>query len=344
MKAAIHRRYGPPDTVQIADLPVPEPRSGEIRVRVHATSVTAGDWRIRGFIIAPFFWLLMRFYTGLFRPRRPVLGFEFAGEVDAADAGTGRFEPGDAVFGECWFGGHAEYVCVPAVGSVAAKPANLSYAEAATVPVGALTALFFLRKAGVDAGHRVLINGASGGVGIWAVQLAKFCGAEVTGVCGPDHLELVRSLGADRVIDYTKEDFTAGAGPYDVIFDTQGKVPFRHARRALTRKGMLLHAVFGLTGLVQMLVTARSGGRRVICGMTVSQSGDLDFLRGLLEAGTIRPVVGALPAGPDRRGPQARGVGTQDGRRRHRNRPGRRRLNGTAARADHQLSAAHNAD
>lgn len=274
MKAAVYDRYGPPEVVQIRDLPKPTPQPGEILIRVHAATVAAGDWRMRR--PSPF---LARLFNGLFRPKKVhVLGFELAGEVEAVGAGVSRFKPGDDVFAFTGFGfgAHAEYRCLLESGQkpsrdgiVARKPTNLSYEEAAAVPVGALTAQAFLRSSGLAKGQSVLIHGASGSVGTFAVQLARALGAEVTGVCSAANLELVRGLGADHVIDYTKEPIVASGRVYDVVFDAAGKLPASSARSVLA-----------------------PGGKRVSVGGTAKlEPGDLDLLKGLLEAGKVRPVI-----------------------------------------------------
>lgn len=273
MKAAVYERYGAPDVVQIKELPKPVPKPGEILVRVRAATVAAGDWRMRR--PSPF---LARLFNGLFRPKRVrVLGFELAGDVEAVGTGMSRFKVGDAVFAFTGFGfgAHAEYRCLAESGQdpskqgiVARKPANLSYEEAAAVPVGALTAQHFLQKSGLTRGQKALIYGASGSVGTYAVQLAKALGAEVTGVCSTANLELVRGLGADHVIDYTKEDLTAGGRVYDVVFDAVGKLP--SGGRAVLAKG-------------GKLVSVRSSAKL--------QPGDLDRLVDPLAAGRLRAII-----------------------------------------------------
>lgn len=274
MKAAVYDRYGPPEVVEIRDVPKPAPKDGELLVHVRAATVAAGDWRLRR--PSPF---LARLFNGLLRPKKVhVLGFELSGEVEAVGAGVSRFKVGDSVFAFTGFGfgAHAEYRCLREAGGdptkdgmVARKPTNLTHDEAAAVPVGALTAQSFLRQSGLKQGQSALIYGASGSVGTFAVQLAKALGAEVTGVCSAANIDLVRGLGTDHVIDYTKEDVAASGRTYDVVFDAVGKLPASKARAVL----------------------ARGGRRASVTSSAKLESGDLDLLRELIEAGKLRPVI-----------------------------------------------------
>jgi NADPH:quinone reductase-like Zn-dependent oxidoreductase len=291
MKAVIHDAYGGPEVLKPAEVPRPTPGLNDIRVRVHATSVTSGDLRLRAFDIPPLFWLPARLGLGITRPRNRILGSEFAGVVDEAGEAVARWKPGDRVFGMRVFGSYAEYKCVPETAAVAAMPANLPFEAAAAVPFGALTALHFLRKAGIRSGQRVLINGAGGGVGLFAVQLARHLGTEVTGVCGPRSLELVRSLGAHRVMDYTREDFTRGGNSYDILLDTAGTTRFARCRGALTARGVHVFLIAGLAPLLQAWITPLIGGRRVVTGVAPERADDLEVIRGLLAAGAMRPVI-----------------------------------------------------
>jgi NADPH:quinone reductase-like Zn-dependent oxidoreductase len=302
MKTILYTKYGSPDVLQLKEVEKPAPKDNEVRIRVYATSVTTGDCNARGFVfVPPGFGLVPRLMFGLRRPKRTILGMELAGEIEAAGKKVELFRKSDQVFGilEASFGAYAEYVCMPEDGPLAVKPANMTYEEAAAVPFGAITALRFLRdKGNIQSGQKVLINGASGGVGTYAVQLARYYGAEVTGVCSTTNLELVRSLGAGQVIDYTKEDFTKSGETYDMIFDTVGKTSFSGCKNSLNQKGLYLAGAGGLKEMVQMLWTSmtaslpgRQTGKRVLAGPALGRKEDLIFLRELIEAGKIRPVI-----------------------------------------------------
>ena len=270
MKAAVFTHYGPPEVLQVVDVPKPVPNDDEILIRVRATTATRGDSRMRSFTVPRGQWLLARLYLGITGPRRRILGMELAGDVEAAGKAVTRFRPGDPVFGSTFaanFGGYAEYKCLPEKGVVTLKPANLTYEEAAALPGGGMTALRALRHGNVQKGQRVLIYGASGAVGTYAVQLARHFGAEVTGVCSTRNLELVRSLGAAEVVDYTKEDFTQRGDTYAVVIDAVGKLP---REQALKRAGVFVD------------VHNVPGGESL---------GDLILLKDLAAAGIIKPVI-----------------------------------------------------
>jgi NADPH:quinone reductase-like Zn-dependent oxidoreductase len=292
MKAAVYHEYGPPDVVRVEEVRTPVPREGEILVRNHAATVGAADSAARKG--APFF---ARFFFGLRRPKFPVLGSEFAGEVAAIGPGVTRFAVGDQIFGVTGpqFGAHANYVRLSENEAVAAKPTDLSYADAAALADA--TALSFLRdKAKLQSGQTILINGASGSVGSAAVQLAKHYGAIVTAVCSGANADLVRQLGADKVVDYTTEDFTRAGQTYDVIFDAAGKSSFARCRPVLSRGGIYLTTVPSLAILVQTLWTARFGDKRAAISFTGlrpagEKSRDLLFIRDLVAAGQLLPVV-----------------------------------------------------
>ena len=294
MKAIVCTRYGPPDVLQLTEIEKPVPRANEVLVRIDATSVTKYDCWIRSFT-APtrFLALLFGMNFGLMRPKRPILGTELAGEVEAVGKDVKLFRKGDQVFAYpgMSMGAYAEYICMPQDGVLAIKPANMTMEEAAAIQQGALTALFFLRKANVQTGQKVLVFGASGGVGLSAVQLAKYFGAEVTGVCSTTKLELVRSVGADKVIDYIKEDFTKGGETYDVIFDTVGKSPFLGSRGSLKKEGLYLLATYKLPRLFQMLWLKLTGKKKVMSPLLKETTEDLIFLRELIEAGKLKAII-----------------------------------------------------
>ena len=293
MKAIVYTKYGPPDVLRLREVAKPTPKDNEVLIRVHATTVTKYDCWLRSCTAPPGFGLPARIASGFNKPKQPILGTELAGEIEAAGRDVTRLKEGDQVFGFTGMnlGAHAEYTCLPEE-AVAAKPASLTYEQAAAVPQGALTALFFLRKAAIQRGQKVLIFGASGGVGTYAVQLAKHhFGAEVAGVCSAAKLGLVKSLGADHVTDYTKEDFTQNGQVYDVIFDTVGKTSVSRSKSSLKAKGFYLFATFGLPMLIQMLWLSTTGGRRVVFGVPEEITEDLICLKKLAEAGVIRPVI-----------------------------------------------------
>ncbi|MFD4422644.1 NAD(P)-dependent alcohol dehydrogenase [Agromyces sp. NPDC058484] len=293
MRVAAYERYGPPEVVAVSERPEPVPGEGQVRVRVHAAVVGSSDSAARSG--TPWF---ARLAFGLRAPKRHVLGSEFAGVVDAVGPGVTRFAVGDRAFGATGIdlGAHAEHVLVAESGAVVRLPDEVGMADAAAICDGALTALPFLRDAGhVRPGDRVLVNGASGSVGAAAVQLAKHLGAEVTAVCGPTHVELIGRLGADRVIDYTREDFTQARGEYDVIFDAVGKSTFRRCRRALLAGGSFLTTVPSWAIMFQQL-TSKLGSRRAVIMFTglrkdAEKLPDLEELGTLAAAGGLRPPI-----------------------------------------------------
>ena len=301
MKAIVYTEYGAPEVLRLQEVEKPAPKDNELLIRIHATSVNTGDLWARNFreitprkFTMPFlFWLLARLYFGFTKPKTNILGNEFAGVIEAIGKNVTLFKKGDQVFGYRGqsMGANAEYLCIRENGLVAIKPANLTYEEAATVPGGGMTALNLLRKVHIQRGHRVLINGASGGIGSAAVQLAKYFGAEVTGVCGTPRLEFVKALGADKVIDYTREDFTKNGETYDLIFDILGKSSFSGCRNSLKANGIYLLASFKMKQLFQMLWTSMTGGKRVICALSSENPKDLAFIKRLVEEGKIISLV-----------------------------------------------------
>lgn len=292
MKAATFRQYGPPEVLRIKEIERPLPKDNEVLVKVHASSVTSGDARIRGFTDAGIFWLPMRLMFGIFKPRHPVPGMEFAGEVAAVGNKVRGFQKGDPVFGMTLRGANAEYLAIAETGAIAAMPSKLGYEEAAAIPFGATSALEFLRDiARVQPGERILIHGASGSVGVFAVQLAKHLKCHVTAVCSTPNIDLVKSIGADKVIDYKVTDFTEGAEKFDVVLDTVGVTSFSRCRRVLAPNGRHVFVSFQLTQLLQMLWTALRRGKRVICGFSSGTRKDLAAVRDLVETGIIKPVI-----------------------------------------------------
>jgi NADPH:quinone reductase-like Zn-dependent oxidoreductase len=290
MRAAVRTRYGPPDVVRVVEVEKPAAKDHEVLVRVHATTVNRTDCGLRA--AKPF---IYRFFVGLRRPRLKVLGNEFAGQVEAVGAGVTAFEVGDRVFGFSGtvFGAHAEYLTMPEDGMLATMPAGLSYEEAAPSTEGSLYALSAIRTAKLQRGQGVLVNGATGAIGSAAVQLLRGTGAEVTAVCGTEHMELVRGLGADRVIDYTAEDFTRDGQRYDVVFDAVGKSSFGRCRRLLKPGGIYLSTDLGPLSLnpVLALVTPLFGGRRVRFAIPRQDQGTVAYVKERIESGTFRPIT-----------------------------------------------------
>lgn len=283
MKAITYNRFGLPDVLHLKDVPQPAPRPMEVLIRIHASTVCKEDPDMRK---APG-------YNGLWKPANPILGQEFAGEVVEIGAGVTDFKPGDRVYGIDAFGAHAEYKCLSAKGALALMPAGLTYAEAASLPNGALTALPFLRDHGrIRAGQRVLVHGASGSVGTAAVQLAKAFGAEVTAVCSTSNLELVRSLGAAHVVDYTEQDFTRSGLTYDVIFDAVGKLPLSRCRTSLTTTGVYLTVFPRLEALLRA-PWARQKARFAATGLrsATRKADDLRVINDLIDAGRFKAVI-----------------------------------------------------
>lgn len=294
MKAIACTKYGPPEVLQMKEVKKPVPRENEILINIHATSVTVADSRVRGFKVPLSFWIPARLAIGLRKPKKDILGMELSGKIESVGKDVTRFTKDDPVFaatGHAHFGAYAEYICLPEDHAVALKPVNISFEEAAAIPLGGLTVLYFLRQGKIQAGQKVLIYGASGSVGTYAVQLAKYYGAEVTGVCSTTNLELVKFLGADKVIDYTKEDFTENGETYDVIFDAVGKTSFPDCLKSLKKTGIYLHAVVTPALQIRMRWTSMISGRKLIGGTATLKAEDLVFLKELVEAGKIKPII-----------------------------------------------------
>jgi NADPH:quinone reductase-like Zn-dependent oxidoreductase len=299
MKASVWTRYGPPDVLQLQEVEKPTPKDDEILVRIHATTVTAGDCETRALKFPIWLALPMRFYMGFGKPTRvTMLGQELAGEVEAVGEKVTRYKVGDQVFGTTGFslGAYAEYKCLPEdpndmQGALATKPASLTFEEAAAVPIGGIEALHFLRLGNIQRGETVLINGAGGSIGTFAVQIARSLGAEVTGVDSTEKLDMLREIGAEHVVDYTQEDFTQSGEAYDVIFDVIGKSPFSGSIQSLKPNGRYLLANPRLLHMIRGQWVSARGSKQVVFGAAGQNAHDLITLTEMIEAGTIRPIV-----------------------------------------------------
>ncbi len=302
MKAIVFTEYGSPEVLQLKEVTKPSPKDNEVLVRIYATPINYGDLAARNFAhltskefnMPAALYIPSRLAFGWNKPKIKILGSELAGEVEAVGKAVTKFKPGDQVFAYVGMGmgANAEYLCLPETATMALKPANLTYAEAATLPYGAIMAASLLQKANLQPGKKVLINGASGGIGSMAVQLAKYYGAEVTGVCGAPRLAYVKSLGADKVIDYTREDFTQNGETYDLIFDILGRSSFARCKKSLKPNGVYLLASFKTQALWDMLWTSISGSpQKVICAMADEKTENLVLIQELAEAGKIKALV-----------------------------------------------------
>jgi NADPH:quinone reductase-like Zn-dependent oxidoreductase len=294
MYAYTYTEYGSPDVLNYVELPTPTPKANEVLIRIVATTVSAGDWRARSLTMPAGLGLAGRLVFGITRPRKPVLGTDLSGVVEAIGADVTTFQPGDAVIGfpGAGFGAHAEFITMPADGKIVRKPENLTFEEAAAIPFGATTAYdFLINKGKLRAGERVLINGASGSVGSACVQIAKHFGAEVTGICSASNADLVRDIGADRVIDYNVEDFTKEGPQYDMVVDTVDTAPWDRARHALVPNGRMLLIAGSTSDMILGWLKARLRGKRLIGGVA---SESVDILRKVVDlaaAGDFHPVI-----------------------------------------------------
>jgi len=288
MKAIVYTKYGPPEVLHLKEVAKPVPKPNEILIKVMATAVNSGDVRIRK--ADPW---AVRLFFGLTKPRKGILGAMLSGEVESTGKDVKLFKAGDKVFGYTGmgFGAHAEYICLPENGVLALRPENVTHAEAAVIPFGATTALHFLKKANTKSGQKVLINGASGAVGSAAVQLAKYFGANVTGICSTANVDMVKNLGADKVIDYTKENFTKNGEKYDVIHDTVNTLSFSDCLKSLTKNGILILSAADTPEMLHGMWTSMTSSRKVITGVTKQKAENMVFIRGLIESGDLKPVI-----------------------------------------------------
>ncbi len=295
MKAILHTKYGPPDELQLKEVEKPVSKENEVLIKIHATTVTTSDCNVRNFTFVPkSFMFLARIMFGFNRPKINILGIDLAGEIEAVGTNVNRFKEGDQVFGSpgASFGAHAEYLCMPENGALAKKPANMTYEEAAAISLAGNTALFFIRDlGGIQAGQKILIHGASGAIGTYSVQLAKYYGADVTGVCSATNAEMVKSLGADKVIDYTKEDFTKSNERYDIVFDVVGKTTFSQCKGLLKQKGIYLENMLELKDMLNMMWTSIIGGKKIKGGVSKESAENLNFFAELIDSGKLKPVI-----------------------------------------------------
>lgn len=298
MRAIIWTAYGPPEVLQLQEVAKPVPKDNEVLIKIHAASITTGDCEQRNLKLQIWYRLIMRMMTGLNKHERiTVLGMELAGEIESKGKDVKRFKEGDQVFAATGFlnmGTYTEYKCLPEEpeeGALALKPANMTYEEAAPVPVGGLEALCLVRKGNIRNGHKVLINGAGGTIGTFTVQLARYYGAEVTAVDSTEKLEMLLSLGANRVIDYTQEDFTKSGQLYDAIFDVIGKGSFSGCIRSLKKNGRYLIANPGLSQMIQGRWTSMTGSKKVMFGAGTPKTENLLFLKELIETGNLKSVI-----------------------------------------------------
>jgi NADPH:quinone reductase-like Zn-dependent oxidoreductase len=296
LKAILHTRYGPPDVLQLEEVDTPVPKDNEVLIAIHASTVSTADCNMRNFtFVTPSMLPFAKLIFGIAKPWKPrILGTELAGEVERTGKDVKTFKKGDRIFASTGMtgGGHAQYACLPETGAVARKPDSLSWEEAVAIPFGANTALYFLRDLGkIQAGQEVLIIGASGSIGSAGVQLAKHFGAIVTAVCSGANVDMVRSLGADKVIDYTKEDFTKHSTAYDLIFDIVGATSFHRCRHSLKADGVFLQNIIGLADVVRIVWTSIGGGKKLKGGVAMENPARMKFIAELAAAGKLKPVI-----------------------------------------------------
>jgi NADPH:quinone reductase-like Zn-dependent oxidoreductase len=295
MKAILHTKYGPPDELQLKEVDKPLPKDNEVLIKVHASTVTTTDCNVRNLTFVPkSFRFLAGMMFGFKKPKINILGIDLAGEIEAVGNKVKRFRIGDQVFGSAGtkFGAHAEYVCVSEEGALVIKPAKMTFSEAAAISLAGNTALFYIRDlAKIQPGQKILIHGASGAIGTYAVQLAKYYGAEVTGVCSAANAEMLKSLGATKVIDYTKEDFTKSGERFDFVFSVVGKTTFSQCKGLLKQKGIYLENMLELKDMLTMMWTSIIGGKKMKGGVSAAKAVNLNFFIELIESGKLKPVI-----------------------------------------------------
>jgi NADPH:quinone reductase-like Zn-dependent oxidoreductase len=295
MKAIYHTKYGSPDELQVKDIAKPSPDENELLIKIYASTVTTTDCNVRNFTFVPkIFMPMAKIMFGSKKPKINILGIDFAGEVESTGKNVKLFKKGEYVFGTpgSSFGSHAEFICIPENKALALKPVTATFEESAAIPLAGNTALYFIRDLGkIRPGQKILIIGASGGIGTFAVQLAKFYGAEVTGVCSSTNLEMVKSLGADKVIDYTKENFLQNSKTYDIIFDVVGKTSFSKCKKILKKNGIYLVNLIELSDIFHILRSLLFGGKKVRGGNAIANKENIIFLKQLVDSGKIKPVI-----------------------------------------------------
>ncbi len=292
MKAIVWTQYGSADLLQYKEVAKPTPKENEVLIKIYAATVTAGDCELRRFDIAPWIWLPVRLYVGIFKPRIKILGQELSGEVEAVGTKVSRFKKGDLIFAEAGFkGAYAQYTCLPTTLAIAIKPSNMTFDEAATISTGGINALHFLRKAKLSSGQKILINGAGGSIGTYAIQIAKHLGAIVTGVDSAQKLDMLSSIGADHVIDYEKEDFTMTGKKYDVIIDVVGTSSFSRSIQSLNKNGRYVLGNPRFSGMIKGLWSSLTTNKKVIFALAKGSVEDFDYLKNLIEAGVLKSII-----------------------------------------------------